>query len=363
MVSYGDSLSDVGSYKVGAIAAAGGGKWTVNSAADKNWTELIAAQYGLTAPCAAQTGLLSIIPGIAAVPVQDAPACRNYAQGSSRITSSAGPNSVAVQQAVLGATGSPEAAAQAAGLGLTALPVINQMATHLSRVGGSYSGKELITILAGANDVFLNFNGVASAAGGGAAAVGAAQFAGWSPAVQDAVAAGGTAAVTAASQAALAGTAQAGNELAAAIDTQLLAKGAKYVVVVNVPDIAQTPFAAPLDAATRGLINQLVTTFNAAVGESLAGKAGVLMVDAYTQGREQFANPSQYALSNVSSPACSTTSAANPLAGSSLTCTAASTIAGNTSRYLFSDDVHPTPYGYLLLAQFVAKNLATAGWL
>ena len=34
MVSYGDSLSDVGSYKVGAIEAAGGGKWTVNSAAD-----------------------------------------------------------------------------------------------------------------------------------------------------------------------------------------------------------------------------------------------------------------------------------------------------------------------------------------
>ena len=32
MVSFGDSLSDVGAYKVGNVAAAGGGKWTVNSA-------------------------------------------------------------------------------------------------------------------------------------------------------------------------------------------------------------------------------------------------------------------------------------------------------------------------------------------
>ena len=31
LVSFGDSLSDVGTYKVGTIAAVGGGKWTVNS--------------------------------------------------------------------------------------------------------------------------------------------------------------------------------------------------------------------------------------------------------------------------------------------------------------------------------------------
>ena len=33
LVSFGDSLSDVGTYKVGLIAAVGGGKFTVNSAA------------------------------------------------------------------------------------------------------------------------------------------------------------------------------------------------------------------------------------------------------------------------------------------------------------------------------------------
>ena len=363
MVTFGDSLSDIGTYKVGAIAAIGGGQWTVNSPTAKNWTELISAQYKLPAPCPAQTGLLSIIPSLPAVPVQNFPACRNYAQGSSRVTSPAGPNSVAIQQAVLAATGSPVAAAQAAGIGLMALPVVNQMGNHLSNVGGSYSGKELITVFAGGNDVFLNFNGVANAAAGIAGAVGAAQFAGWSAGVQGTVAAGGAAAVTAASQAAVAGMAQAATELVAAINTQLLAKGAKYVVVVNVPDLSTSPFATPLDADTRGLINTMVTTFNSTLSQGLAGKAGILMVDAYTQGRDQVANPAQYALSNVTTAACSKTSPANPLQGSSLACTASSVISGDTSRYLFADDVHLTPYGNQLLAQFVTKNLATAGWL
>jgi outer membrane lipase/esterase len=33
------------------------------------------------------------------------------------------------------------------------------------------------------------------------------------------------------------------------------------------------------------------------------------------------------------------------------------------SKYQFADGVHPTPYGYQLLAQFVSKNLAAKGWL
>lgn len=370
MVVFGDSLSDIGSYKVGVVAAVGGGKWTVNSAGAKNWTESVAAQYSLPVPCAAQTGLSSIIPGIAAVPVQDFSTCRNYAQGSSRVTNPAGPNSIAIQRgvfaAVKGAGGTDaqagEAAGNAAGLGLMALPVVNQMANHLANAGGAYSGKELITIMAGGNDTFMNLNGVASAAAGGAGAVGAAQFAGWPAGVQASVAAGGAAAAGAAQQAAVAAMAQAANELVAAVNTQLLAKGARYVAIVNLPDVSQTPFAATLDAPTRGFINTMVTTFNSTLNTGLAGKPGILMVDAYTQGRDQVANPGQYALSNVTARACDAASPANPLRGSSLTCTANSVVAGDTSKYLFADDVHLSPFGNQLLAQFVAKNLITAGW-
>ena len=106
----------------------------------------------------------------------------------------------------------------------------------------------------------------------------------------------------------------------------------------------------------------MVTTFNSTLSTGLAGKPGVIIVDAYAQGRDQNANPAQYSLSNVTTPACSKTSPANPLQGSSLGCTTASLIPGDTSKYLYADDVHLTPYGNQLLAQFVAKNMATAGW-
>ena len=54
-VSFGDSLSDVGTYAVGPVAALGGGKFNINgnntginpALTGKNWTELMAAQFGL----------------------------------------------------------------------------------------------------------------------------------------------------------------------------------------------------------------------------------------------------------------------------------------------------------------------------
>jgi phospholipase/lecithinase/hemolysin len=52
----------------------------------------------------------------------------------------------------------------------------------------------------------------------------------------------------------------------------------------------------------------------------------------------------------------------NP-SGSSLFCNPSNVIAGDTSRYLFADGVHPTPYGHKLFAQFVNKELVLAGWL
>lgn len=371
LVVFGDSLSDVGTYKVGAIAAAGGGKFTVNSPTAQNWTEVIAAQLGLAAPCAAQTGLSSIIPALPAVAIQNFSGCRNYAQGSARVSTPAGPSSVAIQQAIRNAAltsgATPAQATQAAidagfGLGLIASPIVYQMANHLANVGGSYDGRELVTVLAGGNDAFLNLNGVQRAAGGGATAVGAAQFAGWSTAVQTAVAAGGAAAASAAQQAAVAGMAQAGTELAAAITSQVIGKGAKYVAVGNLPDLSQTPFTASFDPTTKGFVQLMVKTFNSSLQAGIAGKPGVVYVDLYTQGQDQVANPVTYGLTNVTGKACAAVSAANPLAPSSLACTAASVIPGDTSKYLFADDVHPTPFGSALIAQAMTKSIVAAKW-
>ena len=58
LVSFGDSLSDVGTYQVGTVAALGGGKFTVNGSGARIWTEKLASTVHVAAPCPAQKGLL-----------------------------------------------------------------------------------------------------------------------------------------------------------------------------------------------------------------------------------------------------------------------------------------------------------------
>ena len=320
MVSFGDSLSDVGTYAVSTIAAVGGGKYNVNGPNGKNWTELLAAQAGAAAPCAAQTGLNSIIPSIPAVAVTNHAGCYGYAQGGARVTELVGPQNLATYPA------SPDGA-----LGQLTDPIINQIQRHLLAVGGSFSGTELVTVLGGGNDVFMNL---------GAVSAGLA-----TP----------TEAVTA--------MGQAGAELAAYIKTLIVAKGATHVVVVNLPDVSQTPFAYGAELQSPGiqtLINTMVTTFNAQLAAGLSGTNGVLLVDAYTQGRAQTANLAQYGITNATTPACDFT---RTIFASSLVCSTSTVISGDVSHYQFADTVHPSPYGYQLLAQYVTQQMLVNGWL
>jgi len=84
-------------------------------------------------------------------------------------------------------------------------------------------------------------------------------------------------------------------------------------------------------------------------------------VDAYADHRSQAASPASYGLTNVTVPACNLSAPTNPL-GSSLTCNGNNVIAGDVSHYGFADGVHPTPYGYKLLAQLVTRRMAQVGW-
>ena len=155
----------------------------------------------------------------------------------------------------------------------------------------------------------------------------------------------------------------AGAELAGYVKTLIVGNGAKYVTVVNLPDGSNAPGALLQDAATRGLINTMTTTFNAQLKAGLDGNANVLLVDAYTVANDQAVNPVPYGLTNVKDAACDLTPAKNPL-GVSLVCNTKNLIAGVTDHYLFADNRgHPTPYGYLLLARFVSKEMAVRGWL
>lgn len=342
MVSFGDSLSDVGTYKVGTVAALGGGLYSVNGIAGaigadptptNNWTTLVAAQAGLPAPCPAQTGLDGDPNQGFYVPVVMHAGCYGYAQGGSLVTKPVGPGNK-----LLGGAN--------ATLGQLTVPVITQIGSHLAAVGGKFTGTELVTVMAGGNDVFIN-------AGAITPTIAALMGSGVSQA--DATNQASTAAVVAM------GTA--GAELAAYVKGLIVAKGAKYVAVVNLPDVSKTPYAYAQSEATQGLVNTMVTTFNTQLTNGLAGTPGVIIVDAYADNRNQAVNPASYALTNVTTPACNLAAPSPNALGSSLVCNGSNVKTGDVSHYLFADTVHPTPYGYKLLAQLVTKSLVLAGWL
>ncbi|MCU6435740.1 SGNH/GDSL hydrolase family protein [Undibacterium sp. Jales W-56] len=379
-VSFGDSLSDVGSYAVGTVAALKGGKYSVNDVDAngknnaKNWTELMAAQLGLPAPCPAQTGLQGLASQGFSVPVVNHPGCTSYAQGGARVTNPVGPGNK-----LLGGSN--------AVLGQLTVPVVTQIQNHLAINGGSFKGDEIVFVMAGGNDVFIQLAGFSA---GATAAATAAVTAAVPGQIQADIAAGkcvpadaqasncqaaavatlsptvGAAAAGAYIQtnAPLVVTAMgtAGAELAGYVKTLIIGKGAKYVTVVNLPDVSQTPFGLSTSASTQTLIFNMVNAFNSQLKAGLDGNANVLYVDAYTVNRDQFANPAIYGLTNVTTPACDLTPAKNPL-GSSLVCNKSNTISGSVDNYQYADSVHPTPYGYLLLARYVSKEMVARGWL
>ena len=417
-VSFGDSLSDLGTYNVGAVKALGGGKYTINgdntavnaTFTGKNWSELMAAQFGLPAPCPAQTGLDGDASKGFSVPVVNHAECFSYAQGGARVT-----NPVGAGHKLTGSA-----------LGALTVPVVTQVKNHLAKTGGKFKGDEIVFVMAGGNDVLVNLGQLsagATAAGNAAGqqafaaslaaqlAAGATHPATAAPAiglaiatesarsgstqasiVQAAVAAavqaGNTSApanvativatattaattagnkagadyVTAQAPAMVAALATAGAELATLVKTQIVGNGANYVVVNNLPDVASTPAGLSRDANVRALIDKMVQAFNAQLTSALASEAKVLIVDVYAVSHDQATNPGPYGLTNVTEPACDLASPKNPLA-SSLGCTAASLKSGDVSHYSYADEVHPTPFNNLLLARFVSRSLVTKGWL
>jgi len=335
MVSFGDSLSDVGSYNVGLVAGIGGGQFTINAASSvkattpTNWTEFTSLSLGLGMPCAAETGLdnNTAPPGTplgTSIPVTQYPLCNGYAQGGSRVTDPTG----------VGNKNVPVVPPTPVGFALT-VPVITQIQNFLTR-HGSFSANDIVFVMAGANDVFIQ----ASTAGAIITA---------NPASAAVATASGVAAVQTAA-----------TELANDVKTQIIGNGAKYVVVMNVPDIASTPAATP---STAGLLGLLVTSFNTQLKANLPDSINVLNVDAYTASKDEVANPAKYNLTNVTGTACNLTYPTN-LLGSSLACNAGNLNAGvlPTDHYLFADTVHPTPYGHLLFATYVLQAMTNKGW-
>jgi phospholipase/lecithinase/hemolysin len=419
-VTFGDSLSDVGTYAVGTVKTLGGGKFTINgdntainpALTGKNWTELMAAQFSLSAPCPAMTGLDGDATKGFKVPVATYTGCYSYAQGGARVTNPVGPGNKL--------TGSA--------LGALTVPVVQQIKNHLAAVGGKFKGDEMVFVMVGANDLLANLGALSSAATAagttaGTQAFGAslvAQLAAGAPNPQTAAQAIGLALATesarpghtdtsvvqaAVTAAVLAGNtavaapavygpmvvkaqadgaavgakagadyaaahapelvqamATAGTELVTLVKGQLVGNGAKYVTVNNLPDVSITPSAMAQSTSNQQLIAAMVKAFNDVLSAGLSNVDGVLLVDVFFVSHDQAVNPAPYGLTNVKDTACDLSAAKNPL-GSSLVCNGSNLKAGDVSHYAFADDVHPTPFNHQLLARFVSEKLVIKGWL
>lgn len=356
VVSFGDSLSDVGTYKP-ATSLAGdgtppyfGGKFTTNATTDvisldddaRLWVETVATSLGLVVT-QAEVGFAgsSVKCPAAAVPAL-ATTCTAYGQGGARVTDPVGLGNAA---------------------GALTVPVKTQIANHVAAFGG-FTAADLVFVWAGNNDVFVQFGDFAAEA----AWVQAEAAAGRLTADQ------ANALLLEAQLAALGAMKQAALELGGYVRAEILGRGARYVAVMNLPDIAQTPFGQSLPASVRPVLTALSENFNLWLREALKEQP-VQMIDMFAFYGAVLADPAAYGLSNTTTPACSVAviSAVTGGAvtdGSSLFCNATpgapynALVAGaDIDSWLFADTVHPTSGGHAVLGAHVLERLRAFGWI
>ncbi|HTJ91550.1 MAG TPA: SGNH/GDSL hydrolase family protein [Pararobbsia sp.] len=308
VVSFGDSLSDVGTYAPNIALEFGGGRFTTNPG--QVWTQDVAQYYGGTL-VAAQTG------GFGATVTND-PNGYGYAQGGALID---------------GAQGIGWAANGAAALTVPITQQIqNYVATH-----GTFTNNQLVLIQGGANDIIMNIEAVS-------------QGLETQPQAQAALATAAT-------------------KFVQAIGA-ILQAGATHVVVVDVPDIGKTPLSilANDGGLTSATFTATIQQFNAGVAAGLtsAGIANkVVQVSSFNFIDQQVANfqANGFTVGNTGT-ACNlalmqqnaqAAGQPDPSAfASSLFCSPQVYTAPNADQtYMFADTIHPTTHLHALFASVV----------
>ncbi len=348
VVSFGDSLSDVGAYSPATSLTGNGqapyfgGKFTANSATATVWVENVSTRLGIiTTPAEVGFGTASVRCPAAANPAL-AGTCTAYGQGGSRVTD---PNGI-------GKAG-----------GALTVPLKTQIANHLQRFT-SFRASDLILVWGGNNDAFIQFGAFSAAA----------------TQIQTDAAAGRLTADQAnlalfqAQTAAQNEMKKAALELSGYVKTEILAKGGRYVAVVNLPDSTLTPFGSTLPATAKPVLSGLVDTFNLWLREGLTNVA-VKIIDQNTPGKDVYLNPARYGIVNNTVPTCdaaaiSAITRGAVTDGSSLFCN--STVGApyyglragaNVSTWQFADGVHPTPGGHRIISDYVLAQLRSFGWI
>jgi phospholipase/lecithinase/hemolysin len=310
VVVFGDSLSDVGTYKVGAIAQVGGGKFTTNPGPVWSETIGILLRSRVTPYRLGFDGAVQILGG------------NGFAMGGSRVS----------EQPGIGCNPDSSGHCTAA---LT-IPVKQQIADYLTSHGDHFSGDPLVFLFAGANDIFYQLGMFQAKVSGGIPV---------DTATDDALFAVKQAAVDLVNQVKLVQT-----------------KGATRVVVLNLPEISNTPFGKAQADPVQALIAGMVQTFNGALALGLQG-SGATLLDFHAEFERVLDNPGAYWVREINVPACDPAkilAITNGLeqGGSSLFCSRLTLVQnGAAVTYLFADGVHPTTLGHLIIARFVLIGL------
>jgi outer membrane lipase/esterase len=206
-------------------------------------------------------------------------------------------------------------------------PVTTQLTEYLTGHNGTADPNGLFAIWAGANDIFQTLAGVSAGVIDPSAATGIIQGA---------------------------AVAEIG------VVGKLKAAGAKYVIVMGLPDIGATPAFASLGAATAGAATQASAGYNTALFTGLK-QAGlkVIPIDMFTFFGEIRANPSQYGFTNVTTPVCQPFPPFSTSSDAFFCPPSAQSPANGSQTYAFADGVHPTTASHALIAAFV-ESMITA---
>jgi phospholipase/lecithinase/hemolysin len=359
VVSFGDSLSDLGAYAPATSLAGNGtppffgGRFTTNayntyaSASQQStspiWPEIVAGALGLViTPHEVGFGTTSVKCPIATAVPTLAGTCTGYGQGGARV---ADPNGI-------GKSG-----------GALTVPLTTQVANHLARFG-NFTANDLVFVFGGNNDVFYQHG----------AYMQTMQLLGGNLAAGKITQAEFDAAAATAREGALAEMKTVARALGALIKTSILGKGAKYVAVLNLQDSSNTPYGGTLSSANKAFLGEMSAEFNTWLVDALSGQP-VRIVDIRAATAAVIASPGTYGVTNVTVPACdaakiSVITGGKETGGSSLVCNRTPGAPFNGIRtgadpdtWLFADGVHPTTKGHALYGGTVLSALRSFGWI
>lgn len=311
VVSFGDSLSDVGTYAY--ARRFGGGTYTTNPGAIS--VQVIAEHYGsiLTPALTGGFGQRSVVH----------PDGYGYAQGGARVAAPPNPGD---------ATGDT---------GELQTPLTSQVAAYLQS-HTRFNNQQLVLMQGGANDVqdaYIAWAGM--------------------------VANGGD--PNASFRAVLPSLRQTAQQLSALVhDVQQ--HGATHIVVQNVPDISKAPIASLLEQQLPGsakVLRRLAQEFNAALDDALPSSPAVLQIDAFTFIDKVSANYRQLGFSfdgsvgtNVACLPANLPPAYQADDASALFCSRSTYVSPHADdSYMFADAYHPTTHLQKVIADYVVTQI------